>query len=256
MKTTFTKLAITSIILLFSFVVKSKAQTYYNLYLCDNATATLHPVEPITPLVTGDKVHWFLDGNEILPAKEYDGTNASIDLIVPASLTVGLHKYTSAIENAGGCIGPQSNEFTVYKLPTKTLDLTKNRAAYCAEENNSIKDATITATTTLTPALPPLPDGIEYEYTWSATFKDKAADPAVSVNPITSIGQINGNEFKLNTKNAGIYEFTATVKYKLTAAAVAASSALKANDGCEVSQTATQIVTVTPIPTKPTITLN
>lgn len=254
MKTTIIRTAVATLILLLGVTFSSHAQTYYHLYLCDNATATLHPQEPVTPLVANDKVHWFLDGAP-LTVKTYDGTNASIDITVPDNLAVGPHKYKTAIESKDGCLGPESDEFTVYKLPTKTLALTQNRASYCAEESNTIKNATITATTTINPNILPLPDGIEYAYTWSVT---KDGTPA----QLSDIGTADGSktatsEFDMTVKDKGVYVFSTKVKYVLTTAAVASAfqSVLKANDGCEVSQTATSQITVTPKPGKPTITL-
>jgi len=55
MKKTITRTLLATMVLLLGIAFTSSAQTYYNLYLCDNATATLHPEEPVTPLVNGDK---------------------------------------------------------------------------------------------------------------------------------------------------------------------------------------------------------
>lgn len=255
MKKTITRTLLATMVLLLSYTVSSYAQTYYHLYLCDNATATLHPEEPVTPLVSGDKVHWFLDG-VALPGnpKVYDGTAASIDIVVPASLTDGLHVYTTAVETLAGCLGDPSDPFNVYKLPTKTLALTENRATYCAADSNpSLAGAIITATTTPTAALPA---GIDYIYTWSATKN------GVAYTPLSDIGSSDGsktnvNIFTMSIKDAGTYVFSTKVKYELDAAAVAFGSILKSGDGsgCEVTATATQQVIVTPKPSKPRISL-
>lgn len=255
MKTTITRTALATLVLLLSLTFSSYAQsTFPHLYLCDNATATLHPEEPVTPLVNGDKVHWFLDGVAIAGnPKVYDGTAASIDLVVPASLAVGLHKYTTAVETLAGCLGVPSDPFDVYKLPTKDLALTENRATYCAEDSNPLSGAIITATTT--PAAS-IPAGIEYIYTWSATKN------GIAFTPLSDLGASDGsksnvNIFTMSIKDAGTYVFSAKVKYELNAAAVAFGSILKSgdNNGCEVSQTATQTITVTPKPGKPRIVL-
>lgn len=249
MKRTITRTALATLVLLITAVFTSYAQTYYNLYLCDDATAKLRPQQEST-LVSGDKVHWFLDGNPVTGTPiTYSGTSGSTDLTVPANLAVGLHKYTTAIESKDGCLGPQSDAFEVYKLPTKTLALsTPTNLSYCGDASGSAASSKITATST--PASP-LPDGIAYTYTWSATVNGTA------VTPITSIGSSDGdtddtNVFTLTTITAGTYVFTAKVDYALTAAN---TGVLKAGTGCSVTSTTTQTITVNPRPGKPSIML-
>lgn len=253
MKTQITRTVLVTLILLLSITISGYAQTTYSdVYLCGNVTATLRPNVPApTILANGDKVHWFLDGSPLI-VKTYDGTDASIQITVPANLPVGEHKYTTIVETAAECMGDESEPFNIYKLPNKTLALTENRATYCAEESNAIKDATITATTTITPATPALPAGIEYAYTWSVTKDGNAVSPGTADNSNTST-----SVYTMNTTTAGTYIFHAKVKYVLNAAAMANGSVLKAEDteGCEVEQTSTTTVIVTPKPSKPTITL-
>ncbi|MBB2144864.1 hypothetical protein GM921_05180 [Pedobacter sp. LMG 31464] len=248
MKTTIIKASLAVFILILSVVSKSKAQTYYPVYLCSGGTATLHTPEEIG-LVSGDKVHWYLEGTEITGSvRTYDGTTAnSTNYVTPNNLTPGVHNYTSRIESVAGCWGDMSDPFQVYQLPDKTLALTANNASYCGD--NATLNSVITATTTPGQALP---DGIEYAYVWTAT---KNGSP---VSPLTSIGSDNAsstavNLFTLTTTGAGSYVFSATVKYVIAAANT--SGVLKSgdNNGCIVSATATQTVTVTPKPAKPTI---
>ncbi|WP_461787649.1 hypothetical protein [Pedobacter sp.] len=248
MKKTITRTALVTLVLLITTVVSSYAQTYYNLYLCDDATAKLRPQQEAT-LVAGDKVHWFLNGTPVGSPITYTGTSGSTDLTVPANLSVGLHKYTTAIESKDGCLGPQSDAFEVYKLPTKTLALSAPTfASYCGDASGATASSQITATSTPASALP---DGIAYTYTWSATFNGTA------VTPITTIGSSNGstgntNVFTLNTITAGTYVFSAKVDYTLTAAN---TGVLKAGAGCSVSSTTSQTITVNPRPGKPSIML-
>ncbi|WP_293300180.1 hypothetical protein [Pedobacter sp. UBA4863] len=247
MKTTITRTALATLILLLSFTISSYAQTYYDVYICGNRSVKLHTPEEST-LVNGDKVHWFDENdNPIGLPIAYSGPNTT-DLVIPAALGVGLHQYKTRIESLGGCLGDPSELYTIYKLPTKTLALTENRAAYCAEESNSIKDATITATTT---PLSPLPAGFEYAYTWSVTKNGTPyaplSDIGTSDNSVTDV-----NKFTMTVKTAGTYVFSATVKYVKTVANTGVF-VQEDNDGCSVSQTATQTITVTPKPVKPTI---
>ena len=134
MKRTITRTAILSLVFMLSFTVFSYAQTYYDVYLCDNASVALHMPEETT-LVNGDKVYWFKDGNAVPEATfTFSGANTT-NLTIPGTLPVGLHKYTTAIESVGGCLGPQSSPFDIYKLPNKTLALTKDRATYCGADS-------------------------------------------------------------------------------------------------------------------------
>lgn len=249
MTTTTSHKLLATLILFIGLTLKSQAQTYYDVYICGNKSVKLHMSEENT-LNNGDKVHWFDENdNAIGTPITFNGISGVTDLTIPASLTVGLHTYKTRIESVGGCLGDPSEPYTIYKLPTKQLALSENRAAYCADESNTIKDATITATTT--PAAT-LPDGFEYAYTWSVTKNGNA------YSPLSDIGSSDNsttteNKFKMTTKDAGTYVFSATVKYVKTAANTGGVLVAEDSDGCSVSQTATQTITVTPKPGKPTI---
>ncbi|RYZ94746.1 MAG: hypothetical protein EOP47_27225 [Sphingobacteriaceae bacterium] len=244
MKATSIKTISAVFILILSLNAKSKAQTYYPVYLCDGGTAALHTPEEST-LANGDKVHWYLEGTEV-DVKIFNGTANQTNYVTPNNLTPGVHNYTSRIESAAGCMGDLSDPFQVYQLPSKTLALTASNASYCGS------DATLSSiiTATATPAQV-LPAGIEYVYVWSATKN------GTNVSPLSSIGADDAsktaiNNFTLNTTGAGSYVFNATVKYVKTAAN---TGVLKSgdNNGCEVTATATSTVIVTPKPIKPTI---
>jgi hypothetical protein len=244
MKTTLIKSILAAFIIILSLSVESKAQTYYPVYLCDGGTATLHTPEEST-LLNGDKVHWYLEGTEVA-VKTFTGTANETNYITPNNHTAGVHNYTSKIESAAGCWGDLSDPFQVYQLPSKTLALGTNNASYCGSDASL--SSVITATATPGQALPA---GIEYGYVWSATKN------GTNVTPLSGIGSDDAsktavNKFTLTTTGAGTYVFSATVKYLLTAAN---TGVLKSGDnkGCEVTATATQTVTVTPKPVKPTI---
>lgn len=245
MKTTFIKSIFVAFIIILSVNAKSKAQTYYPVYLCDGGTATLHTPEE-SGLSAGDKVHWYLEGTEV--AVSTFSTANSTNYVTPSNLAAGVHNYTSKIESAAGCLGELSDPFQVYQLPSKTLALTANNASYCGD--NALLNSIITATTTPAQALPA---GIAYGYEWSATKNGTA------VNPLSGIGSDDAsktavNKFTLTTTGAGSYVFNATVKYVI---ASGNTGVLKSGDnkGCEVSAAATQTVTVTPKPVKPSIVL-
>lgn len=247
MKATFIKSILAAFIIIFGVNAKSKAQTYYPVYLCDNGTAKLHMREE-EDLVNGDQVYWYLEGVEIPSSvKTYDGTTANLtDYVTPDNLSPGIHNYTNRIKSKDGCWGEMSVAFKVYKLPSKTLELTTNKASYCGSD--ATLNSVITATTT--PAQT-LPDGIEYAYVWTAT-KNTAAVSSISTIGTDLASQSAVNTFTLNTTDAGIYVFNATVKYVKT---IDNTGVLKSgvNNGCEVTATVTQTVTVTPKPKTPTI---
>ncbi len=250
MKRTIIRTTILSLIFLVSCSLYSYAQPYHDVYLCDNASVGLHMPEETT-LVAGDKVFWFKDGNAVPVASFTYSVPNSTNLTIPGTLAVGLHKYTTAIESVGGCLGPQSNPFEIYKLPTKALALSApTNVAYCADSSGPTSSSKITATTTPGAALP---SGVGYVYTWSVT-KD-----GVAVSPISSVGNDDSsktatNIFTINTTAEGTYVFNAKVKYVLLAGNTGVFKAGDSN-GCEVTATSSQTVTVTPKPKKPTISL-
>ncbi|MNK11521.1 hypothetical protein D3C87_295630 [compost metagenome] len=250
MKKTITRTVFATLALLFSLTFSSYAQTYYNLYLCDNTTVKLRPSEP--NLANNDKVYWFrkapgeATASAVGTAITYNGLG-SADLTLPANMGAGLYEYFSAVETAGGCLGPQSDAFTIYKLPTKTLALSANRTTYCGDNSGPNSGSVVTATTT--PAAT-LPAGIEYAYEWSVTLAGTpptTATPGTADNSITTV-----SEYTMTTTTAGSYVFDATVKY-VKSSANTGTFLSASNEGCEVAATATQTVTVTPRPAKPTI---
>lgn len=233
-----------TLIIILCISVNSKAQTYYPVYLCNGGTATLHTPEE-GGLTNGDKVYWYLNGTQVAE-KTYDGTLNSTNYVTPNNLAHGVNSYTSRILSVANCWGDMSDPFQVYQLPTKTLELTTSKTTYCGEDASL--SSVITATTT---PLHSLPDGIEYEYVWTATKNGTA------VSPLSGIGTDAGlkaavNTFTLTTTGAGTYVFNATVKY---VKATGNTGVLKSGDnlGCETAATAIQTVTVTPKPAKPTI---
>lgn len=250
MKTTITRTLLATLVMLLSFTISSYAQTYYNLYLCGSTTAKLHtPEESTLTANSGDEVHWFLDGVAVGTPIPFTGTN-STDIVVPANLSVGLHNYTSAIKSKDGCLGPQSDPFTVYKLPNKTIAISSpTNTSYCEGTSGSAASSVITATATPASALP---DGIGYSYTWSATHNGTAVTPVTNIGAVTGSAPDLNNTFTLTTANVGTYVFSATVNYvKLTGN----TGVLKTDSSCEVSTTTSQTITVLPKPGKPTIIL-
>lgn len=231
-----------ALVLGFSFSASAQT-TYHNVYLCGSATAKLVLPQENT-LNNGDKVHWLLDGVAVGSALVYNGTANSTALQLPTTLSVGLHKYTAMVES-GGCLGNASDEYEIYKLPTKTIDLATSVSTYCGENSGPTSGATITATST--PAMA-LPAGVEYEYSWTVT-KAGSSTKAGSTDGSTT----NKNIFTMSATDAGAYVFSATVKYKLSSANTGVLIAADAK-GCEVGSSSVT-VTVTPKPAKPSITI-
>lgn len=249
MKRTITRTALATLFFLLGLTFSSYAQTYYQLYLCDAGTAKLRTPQE-AGLAVGDKVHWFVDGNPYGTPLTYNGTAGSTDITVPANLAVGPHNYTSYIVSKDGCMGPESDPFTVYKLPTKSIALSApTQATYCGDASGTNLSSVITATATPGASLP---DGVGYTYTWSATHNGTAVLPVTTIGTITGSEPNVNNTFTLNTTDAGTYVFNAAVVYTLLAGN---TGTLRPTDGCEVATTTTQTITVTPKPGKPTIVL-
>ena len=247
MKKTITRTVLATLVLLLSLTFSSYAQIdYHDVYICGNTSVKLRPQESI--INATDKVHWYLEGVEVAGSPFTYSTSGSADLTIPANLAVGLHKYTTAIESVGGCIGEISEPYEIYKLPTKTLALTKSVGTYCGANSavNGTSGSVITATTT--PAAS-LPAGVEYAYTWSVTEGGNAATPGSADNSTTATSQ-----YTMTTSTVGTYIFNASVKYALSAGNTGTLVSAD-TQGCSVDATATQTVIVTPKPGKPTISL-
>ena len=244
MKTRIIKSILAAFIIVMSVNAKSKAQTYYPVYLCDEGTATLSIPEE-KELVAGDKVYWYKDGTQVAMIN-YNGTTNHTNYVTPKTLSAGVHNYTSRIESAAGCLGEMSGAFQIYQLPTKTLALTTSKTSYCGSDGSL--SSVITANTMPAEVLP---DGIGYEYVWTAT-KNTTPLTTISGIGVDLASKTELNTFTLNTTDPGTYVFNATVKYVIMAPN---TGVLKSGDnkGCEVPASAPQTVTVTPKPSKPTI---
>lgn len=247
MKTTITRTLLVTLVLLLGSVLHGFAQTstYHDVYICGNTSIKLR-VSNESTLVNGDKVHWYLGGVEVTGSPFTYTTSGTADLTVPAGANEGLYTYTSAIESTGGCLGDLSEPYRIYKLPTKTLALSTDKAAYCGD-NSGPAGAVITATTT--PA-GTLPAGIDYAYEWTVT----TGTPPVTATP----GSHNNSSaatslYTMTTTTPGTYVFNAKVKYVLASGNTGTLVSADTN-GCEVTAGATEQVIVTPKPTKPTIT--
>uniref|UniRef100_F4C3R1 Uncharacterized protein n=1 Tax=Sphingobacterium sp. (strain 21) TaxID=743722 RepID=F4C3R1_SPHS2 len=234
-----------------------------NIYICSTASATLNYVGGHT-LVAGDRVIW----------QEFDGADnpigaGPVELTYTSSLTdvaltlsaasdittLGSHFYKAYVlsANPANCSGDLSDEVEIYRLPDLILDLTPLISSYCAEASGTTAESVITASTT-TQESHVLPTDVLLAYNWSAT-KD-----GIAVTPISSIGtaQTNNtgglsltNTFTMNATGVGEYSFSATVAYPSQSA-----SGITIKGGCSANSNTPAVVTVTPKPGKPTITVD
>ena len=129
----------------------------------------------------------------------------------------GYYKYYVVTENSNGCISPVSDVLSIYVLPQLIVDITTPNTSLCAT----------TGTTLLTASVTPA-SGYSYTYQWTRNG-----------TPIT--GATASTYSVAGETNAATVTFGVTVAYAL-------------NSTCTSS--ATEAITVTPLPTKPLITAN
>jgi len=130
----------------------------------------------------------------------------------------GYYSYQVVTENANGCTSPISDVFKVYVLPPLSVSITTPTSSVCAEAGS-----TTTLTATATPG-----SGFVLNYQWT---KNGTAIAGATSNTYTATG--------LTT--AGTTTYGVTVTYAL-------------NSSC--SATGTKDITITPVPSKPTIAAN
>jgi len=131
----------------------------------------------------------------------------------------GYYNYQLVTVNSNGCTSPISDVIKIYVLPPITATITSNIAnnTICAQNEGSI----------LLTANPSNPTLYTYTYQWTRN--------GVNIAGATS------NTYTLSETNSGTVTIAVIISYTL-------------NGGC--SGSATQSVTVTPIPGKPTIVIN
>lgn len=232
-----------------------------NIYVCSTASVTLNYAGGHT-LVSGDRVVWqefdASDNPVGSPTElEYTGDLSAVALPLSAVSDItalGSHFYKAYVlsANPANCSGDLSDPLEIYRLPDLTLDLSPLVSAYCAEASGAVAESEITATTT-TQDGHTLPTDVLLAYSWSAT-KD-----AVAVDPISSVGAAEDNNttaldltnvFTMNATEIGEYAFSASVVYSAQSA-----SGITIKGACSAASTAPAVVTVTPKPGKPTITV-
>ena len=129
----------------------------------------------------------------------------------------GYYKYFVVTENANGCISPVSDLLSIYVLPQLIVDITTPNSSICATSGTSLLTASVT------PA-----SGYSYTYQWTRNGTPIAGATASTYSVA-------------NETTAATVTFGVTVAYAL-------------NSSCTTS--ATEAITVTPLPTKPLITAN
>jgi hypothetical protein len=135
------------------------------------------------------------------------------------STTAGYYDYELVTENASGCTSPVSDVIMVYVLPPLSVTITTSSASVCA-------GSTATPTLTANPT-PATPYALNYQWTLAGVNIAGATSSTYTV-PVDNTAE---------TLNYGV-----TVTYAL-------------NPTCGPA-TATQAITINPLPTKPTITAN
>jgi|GEM_PF-520939 len=232
-----------------------------NIYICSTASVTLNYVGGHT-LVAGDRVVWQeFDasdnpvGSPTELAYSSDVSDVALSLSAATEITgLGSHFYKAYVlsANPANCSGDLSDNVEIYRLPDLTLNLTSLVAAYCAEASGGVAESIITATTT-TQNDHTLPTDVLLAYSWSATRDAEAVDPISSigiVEPNNTTALALTNTFTMNAIGIGEYAFSATVAYPVQSA-----DGITIKGGCSANSEANAVVTVTPKPGKPTITV-
>lgn len=256
MKKTTTYFKIIAFLMLMSLQDSAFAQTYYNVYMAENASATLKPdVTSPSTIVSTDEVIWTNTTTGTQVPKTGSDPNLSV---LYADLAAGANSYTVVIRSAAGCLGDPSDAITIYKLPSATIALsTPTDPDYCTNQTAtpaSVLEATVS------PAVA-LPSGVSFAYTWTVT---KTLDGVNSNPSSSSIGSHSvsttapwKDSFTMNTRDVGNYNFSVKAVYAISAAVTTAGGVL-ISDGYEISLPAAdkKDVIVSPKPTKPQITVS
>jgi hypothetical protein len=261
MKSIFTFFKIALVLLILATSGKIFAQAPH-VILHNGTSATISPSG--YTFSANDEVYWsetYNNGTTTTGPTEkaalvYNAANLSAtSLTVTTADGPGLHTYTMRVKSGStGCYSDASAPKTVFILPATTVAFNAPLDdSYC--ENVGSPSKTITATAT--PAIPLLPDGIGYKYTWSATKN------AVAVSPLSSIGTLTAASgttvrdmssiFTMTSDSPGEYIFTVNVEYfKLS------DNANIVKLGATPTSFATTLpkkITIHAKPTQPTITI-
>jgi hypothetical protein len=131
----------------------------------------------------------------------------------------GYYTYNVVTENANGCISPMSDPIQIYVLPPLTASITTPTSSMCAVATNST-----VLTADVTPAT-----GYVIKYQW--------------IKNGTDIAGANSSTYTVTNETTATTEhFTVRVSYEL-------------NPGCSTTS-AVKDIEITPLPTKPAITVN
>ena len=129
----------------------------------------------------------------------------------------GYYKYYVVTENANGCISPVSDVLSIFVLPQLVVDITTPNSSICATSGTTLLTASVT------PA-----SGYTYTYQWTRNG--------------TAITGATASTYSVASETtAATVTFGVTVAYSL-------------NSSC--SSSATEAITITPLPIKPLITAN
>jgi hypothetical protein len=227
------------VFILFLLPLGAFAQTTPSAYLCGTGTVKLTPAFPnsYTPPTTGYNVVWSVNGTPEA-AKPYTGPADLIYNISP-TLAPGNYKYTVQLVPIDNTLCPSdaSDVIEIEKLPVPVIAITNSGGNTVCTDNSA---ATILTANQTTPAT--LPSGVTMTYAWTATFGGAA------VTDITTLGtkSTSGDTFTLNTGVApGAYVFTAVGSY--------ATGGIQIVPATTCTASASQSITVTPKPGKPTV---
>jgi hypothetical protein len=227
------------VFLMFLLPLGAFAQTTPSAYLCGTGTVKLTPSFPnsYTPPTSGYNVVWSVNGVPEAP-KPYTGPADLVYNISP-SLAPGHYEYSVQLVPLDNTLCPSdaSEIIVIEKLPVPVIAITNSGGNTVCTDNAATAILTAKQTTPAT-----LPAGVTMSYVWTATFGG---------NPVSAIGNLgtastSGDTFTLSTGVApGAYVFTAIGSY--------ATGGVQIVPATTCTATASQPITVTPKPGKPTV---
>lgn len=205
----------------------------------------------VSGLNAGDSITWYWDAAGTIPVNpadagvDFENADGVINAIVKFTGAASTHfiaSGTTVLEKSiyarvtsgseGACSADNLENFTVYVLPTLSVDVTEVANTYCA---NNVQSGTITATV---PTITDLPVGVSINFDWELN------DEAVLTGITTTTFQ---SELDYNTSaTPGTYNYEVSVSYDIGSGTWIGAPCGSASDATSFE--------VEPAPTTPTIT--
>lgn len=204
----------------------------YDYYTCSAGTITLSgSLNPDDNTPYALYVWTVKDASENIVASQSIANDAAFSYSVPTS---GAYTISLQVQDDATCLS-KAGTTSLYVLPPFTVDVTADKSAYCEEATGSTLTALANHDGTL-------PEGVNFEYNWDETNADGSIITTADI-------ATNTNTYVVNKSDPGSYYFVARASY------IVSNGTLINANSCE-TPSAAEGVTVTPLPTIPTITIS